>query len=285
MNDGMGNKKIKIGVFSDVHGNFEALKAVMKKIKKLEPEKIIYLGDAIGYGADPVKCWERISAECDVVLKGNHEAMAVEEIDDSKCSELGQISSSWTKRQIEKRELDKMKGLPETFRFENMLFCHSGCTKSGKWKYYNESENLVKEFADQNANVIFTAHTHRPRIVITDKDNNIIYDRYIKKRKTIFHIDLSHYRVIVNTGSVGQQRDCRTDASFVILSVNESMAEVRFSRIGYNRILAYLKIVYCGAGKKIANYLIREDWRRTLYENFADRCKWIFGKICKNSIK
>lgn len=274
-------KKRYMVVFSDVHGNYEALKAVMRKVNTKEVEKMICLGDVIGYGPDPVRCWNTICGKCDIILKGNHEAIATGEIDSSSCSELGKISSIWTKDRIDHTILTHMKQLPNIYQVDRMLFCHSGCTKEGQWVYYNDVCKLVGEFADQEADIIFTSHTHRPRIVILDKNRNVVLDQYIKKDKTKYDIDLSDNKVIINTGSVGQQRDNMTDAAFVYCYMDGENLHLCYRRIGYNRFLTYIKTVYYGAGKKVANYLIRENWRRKIYESIADRSKWLFGRLCK----
>ena len=64
-----------IAIISDIHGNLEALQAVLADIKRHRATEIICLGDLIGYGPDPVPCVER-AMEWSVCLLGNHEMFA-----------------------------------------------------------------------------------------------------------------------------------------------------------------------------------------------------------------
>lgn len=68
---------MKYALISDIHGNLEALEAVLHDIDQEKPDKILCLGDIIGYGSDPVKCLDLVNKHCDVVLIGNHEYSAL----------------------------------------------------------------------------------------------------------------------------------------------------------------------------------------------------------------
>jgi hypothetical protein len=66
----------RIAVISDVHGNIDALKAVFRDIRSQGVTDIVCLGDIVGYGAAPAECVRLIGASCQIVVMGNHEAMA-----------------------------------------------------------------------------------------------------------------------------------------------------------------------------------------------------------------
>ena len=67
---------MKIAIMSDVHGNPKAFRAALDDAKKNKAEKIILLGDVVGYGYDPMACIKLAKENCDVVLKGNHDAQS-----------------------------------------------------------------------------------------------------------------------------------------------------------------------------------------------------------------
>ena len=60
-------------VLSDVHGNIEALEAVLRDAEAQGAERLVVLGDSVNYGAAPVDCFERLCTEADILLLGNHE--------------------------------------------------------------------------------------------------------------------------------------------------------------------------------------------------------------------
>ena len=63
----------RIAIFSDVHGNLEALQTVLAKIAEANVDRVICLGDVVGYGADPNDCLQGVREVADFVLAGNHD--------------------------------------------------------------------------------------------------------------------------------------------------------------------------------------------------------------------
>jgi len=64
---------LRIGLISDIHSNLEALSAVLSRLDNMSVDKVICLGDIVGYGANPVECIKLVKENCDVVLAGNHD--------------------------------------------------------------------------------------------------------------------------------------------------------------------------------------------------------------------
>ena len=64
-------------VISDIHGNREALDAVLDSIKNDKIDSIICLGDIVGYGADPNYCVDKVKSVADAVIVGNHDHAAI----------------------------------------------------------------------------------------------------------------------------------------------------------------------------------------------------------------
>ena len=65
-----------IRIISDIHSNYQALKAVLNDPPGKGADRTFCLGDVVGYGADPSSCIERVRQECDIVVAGNHDAGA-----------------------------------------------------------------------------------------------------------------------------------------------------------------------------------------------------------------
>ena len=64
---------IRYGVISDIHGNAQALMAVYEKLGEMSVDRIICLGDIVGYGASPAKCLDLVLSYCDEIVRGNHD--------------------------------------------------------------------------------------------------------------------------------------------------------------------------------------------------------------------
>ena len=63
----------RFAIVSDIHGNLEALSAVLRGIDEAGISRILCLGDIVGYGADFEECLDIISKRCEIVLCGNHD--------------------------------------------------------------------------------------------------------------------------------------------------------------------------------------------------------------------
>lgn len=259
----------KFAVISDIHGNLEGLEAVLTEIRQRKIEKIVCLGDVIGYGPDPIECWSRIKSACDLILKGNHESIFLGETDLSHCSQLGKESAEWTKRNVFAAWKDEFSDLESSAKRYGAAFYHAGVENEPNWPYLNQVEDILTSFREQEP-LCFYGHTHRPRIVICNSNGDLCKDIMIQE-STKIQFDLTQYRCYVNPGSVGQQRDTRTDASFAVCTVDGKTATIELLRIPYDCERTYRKLLEYGCGRNAAAYLIREEERRKLFENIDYR--------------
>lgn len=268
----MKNKKFLI--CSDVHGNLQALKKVLLQKKHQKPDIFICLGDVIGYGADPEICLKLLKEQNAVILKGNHEAILLGESEAENCSSLGQASSRWTSAHCGKPCREVLSHLPFDYHFGEIDFYHSALKDDGSWPYHNNTEQISAHLSEAPGKFVFYSHTHRPRLTILD-NGKVVEDRMILQSETfIIHLQ-DKRKYIVNVGSVGQQRDTKTDAAFVVFDIDKDGYALHFYRVRYNSFRAYMAIVHRGCGKETAAYLIREPWRRKTYELFDHWCGWL----------
>jgi len=96
---------MRTAVISDVHGNLEALVEVLNDISMQKADKIICLGDTIGYGADPEECIDIVRSNCDVVLQGNHENAVTGKIENDAFRQQAADSVILTKARLAPKDL------------------------------------------------------------------------------------------------------------------------------------------------------------------------------------
>ena len=77
---------MKLAVLSDVHANREALREVQRVLRELAVDTILYLGDAVGYNADPDYCVRRLAESTDLVVRGNHDKTVANPTNLSDCA-------------------------------------------------------------------------------------------------------------------------------------------------------------------------------------------------------
>ncbi len=113
-----------VAIISDIHGNLPAFTTNLKEIDRLEINRILSLGDTVGYGPQPVECLQLAQKRCDVVLMGNHEATIL----NSRSSNMNPNASKaieWTKKRLnEKNMFQGLIELPFFHREEGFLFVH-----------------------------------------------------------------------------------------------------------------------------------------------------------------
>jgi diadenosine tetraphosphatase ApaH/serine/threonine PP2A family protein phosphatase len=226
-------------VFSDVHANREALSAVLEAALGLKPEKMICLGDIVGYGPDPAWCLDAVRSACDVVLCGNHDfalvygskefsASAETAIRYHRALLMPRMSSPDTLTERQQR-WDFLKGLSHRYAEEDMLFVH-GSPRNPVQEYLRESDvkwGLDRKLSENFAQVqwlAFVGHTHRPGVITAD------FRFLTPAQLNEFYRAEPGEKAIINVGSVGQPRDGDPRAAFVTVDGRE----VRYHRVLYD---------------------------------------------------
>ena len=219
-------------IISDIHGNWEALTAVLADIESQNVSQIYCLGDIIGYGPNPRECLDR-ALKFDQVVLGNHDLAAL--FDPEGFSSAAEQAIFWTRRQLEsspeeneqttRRRLDFLCELPRTLREPPYLFVH-GSARSPTTEYvfpediYN-TRKLEKIFS-MVEKYCFQGHTHVPGVFTEDY-------RFLRPDDFGGRYRLTAQKSMVNVGSVGQPRDGDSRSCYVILE--EDLVE--FHRVEY----------------------------------------------------
>jgi diadenosine tetraphosphatase ApaH/serine/threonine PP2A family protein phosphatase len=202
---------MKYAIISDIHGNFEALKAVLKGIEKTGADKFICLGDIIGYGADIHECISEVQRIGAVTVPGNHEYAVLGKIDYRLFRNDVWPVWNWTRKNLTDSELSFLQGLPEKKRLENFTIVH-GSPRDPVLEYIDSPEIASDNFALISTKVCFVGHTHIPGVYFLDNEGKVQH-RYFN----VPEFDLAQTaKAIVNAGSVGQPRDKDPRAGYLI---------------------------------------------------------------------
>lgn len=220
-------------ILSDVHGNLEALEAVLVDAKHNGADEFVCLGDLVGYGPDPIPCIEEVMS-WQIVLMGNHDHAAISDDD----------LSGWTagaaRRTIlnfrrslineGKQEVGQFLASRPTSHVSEAFYVH-GTPHDHLHEYlfpediYNQKKmDAVSKCFDA---VCFCGHTHIPGIFVQRKPDT--WD-YFSSAETQDRVILGNQRIICNVGSVGQPRDDEPRASYVLFDGSE----IRFRRVEYD---------------------------------------------------
>jgi len=226
---------MRYAIISDIHGNAEALQAVINDIHDRSIDMTICLGDIVGYYPDPEKCVDLVRKHADFCVAGNHDYAAIGRIDTQNFTYYAFAAMEWTKQNISEKAKEYLNALPLTVEQDNMFFTHSSPSNPQDWVYvFPDSEETVFEaFNSLVYKTNFIGHTHWPSIMIQEEDRIILHsDHFIK-------LNQSHY-YLINVGSVGQPRDFDSRSCYAIF--DSEAQEITLVRVKYDFQITQKKI-------------------------------------------
>lgn len=197
---------MKTLLISDIHGNLEALKGVLREENW---DKIYCMGDIVDYGPSNQECVELIGEKADLVVRGNHDNAVAFGVDCGcgyEIKELSQEVRKITVKDITDDSKDYLRELPMTASTEEHFLTHASTDDLYKYLKPDTSEGEFEGFGDIDQDIVLLGHTHIPM------DREIDGKRYI------------------NPGSLGQPRDGDTRAAYAVLEDGE----ITFERLDYD---------------------------------------------------
>ncbi|MCB9496479.1 MAG: metallophosphoesterase family protein [Fibrobacteria bacterium] len=208
------------GIYSDIHGNLEALQAVMAAMDQLGVQRRICLGDAVGYCANPNECVDIIRERSDVVILGNHDSVALGRESSENFNFYARRAIEWTRESITKETTDFLQTLEYVKSEGELCFVHASPRSPADWYYVTSLDDAVDAFSFFKQKICFVGHTHWPVIVVMEAEQSFrICD-------TLSHSLEGDQRMLVNVGSVGQPRDRNSQASFCLCDSDSLSVEI-----------------------------------------------------------
>ncbi len=227
---------MRIGIISDVHSNAEALTEVLRALEGLQVDKVVCLGDVVGYGASVNECCEMVRRVSEVTLLGNHDAAVTGRMDYSFYYDAARHALDWTASRLETDHLVWLKSLPYTHRDGDVGFSHGSPILPENYDYVfavEQARELAPHFPEL-PEVTFIGHSHLCKVFAIHPSGEV-HDVGAKR----FGLRRG-YRYIVSVGSVGQPRDYDSRACFVVYDAGERTVE--YHRVTYDIEAAAQKI-------------------------------------------
>lgn len=211
---------MKRALISDIHGNLEALRAVLQDIQSQGITDIYCLGDIVGYGPNPCECLDEVIDRCEFkTILGNHDQAVL--VDPSGFNPVALRAVYWTRDTLESkgsraainRRLDFLGELPQKKLDGKFLFVHGSPREFvNEYVFPEDAYNPLKmeTLFSRFERYCFQGHTHIPGVFTTEPD-------FISPDQCSYQVALGPEKVMVNVGSVGQPRDGDPRACYVIL--------------------------------------------------------------------
>lgn len=237
-------------IFSDIHSNLEALKAVLDFIKNRKFEQFIFLGDIVGYGANPNEVIEELKKIKPLFLvRGNHDKAVAGLTNLDYFNPVAALAVMWTTKNIKPENLTFLKELRKgPLSINEITICH-GSPWDEDFYMFNKFDAL-EAFSLFNTKICFFGHTHFPAIhILVNEDVKTIYPTKFPLRLKIE----DGYRYLINPGSIGQPRDGNPLSSFLIYDSKRRIITIH--RVPYDISTAQSKILEAGLPQMLASRL------------------------------
>lgn len=247
---------MKYAVLSDVHGNLEALTAVLEDLEKGSVHRTIFLGDAIGYGADPKDCLNLIGKKSNLMILGNHDNAIATGTGLEDLNQDASFAAKWTAGILNDHDKDRLKKLPLEQIDTGIHFVHGSPHEPERYNYVITDRDANRGFASCKSQIIFVGHSHIPKVFVEVEYRRTFTGevRRIKEEGATRLQIGSKYRYIINVGSVGQPRDGDSRAAYGIYDSEEGTYFL--IRITYDAEKAAEKIRKTGLPGVIAERLV-----------------------------
>lgn len=236
----------KFAIISDIHGNLEALQAVIQDAQSLQADSFVCLGDIVGYNANPSECLELIKSLNCPVIKGNHDEEASSDSNPAGMNPIAYEALMWTRNHLSEEQKEWLRKLRMVRNVPPFTIVHSTLDQPSLWHYIINKFDAASNFNFQFTDVCFHGHTHVPKAFIHE---NGVTEEYAPEDFSI----TPNRKYFINVGSVGQPRDGNNKASYVLYDTD--INAVFFRRIEYDIQTAQQKIIDAGLPEVLASRL------------------------------
>jgi diadenosine tetraphosphatase ApaH/serine/threonine PP2A family protein phosphatase len=216
---------MRLGIFSDVHANLEALQAVLKAYQELRIDQYICLGDIVGYGANPDECCRLVRSLTDMVVMGNHDAACCGRLSPEWFNPAARTAVLAHQQWLDVAHIAWLSRLPYRIELKDMWFCHGSPLRPEEFPYIVDEYDVeaIALHLPGRLPLVFVGHTHRgTAFTYHERPRLEIWEDARQAVKV-----LPENRYIFNVGSVGQPRDGDWRASFAVFDTETYTFELR----------------------------------------------------------
>lgn len=240
---------MKLALFADVHSNLEAIVACLDHARALGAQRYAFLGDLVGYGADPVavlELVERHALDGAVVLLGNHDSAVIG-------GRSGGLNShafaaiAWTQRQLGEKQRAFLAGLPLTVRQDDILFVHASAAVPEEWTYVSGTVEAERSLQAAAARFVFCGHVHEQMLYYIGAAGRPMPFRPVPGTPIPIGKNRQWLAIV---GSAGQPRDDNNAACYAMMDLERE--RLTFFRVPYDYRLSAQKIRAAGLPERLA---------------------------------
>ena len=212
---------MRYGVLADIHGNLHALEAALTVLRESDVDRFLCAGDLVGYGPFPNECVETVANLGAVCVAGNHDLIAAGRLTDERCASLARETLCWTRRALTQTAATYIASLPvRVATRDGIVLSHGSLTDpeastARPDQALEQARVLAADFP--RAEILILGHTHVP--LAFSEERRVL----ALPRGGVVSL-VGDGRYVLNPGSVGQSRERRVRARFMLLDLEERRA-------------------------------------------------------------
>jgi diadenosine tetraphosphatase ApaH/serine/threonine PP2A family protein phosphatase len=240
---------MKLALFADLHANLEALTACLANAEHEGAEAHAFLGDLVGYGADPAAVLDVVAAHAArgaPVVLGNHDAAALDGRTDTM-DKGAAAAIAWTRGELGASGRALLAGLPLVARRGEALFVHASADAPESWTYVADATRAGQSLAACDATWVFSGHVHVPALYYLAPGGRAV--PFTPVPGVAIPIP-PRRRWLAIVGSVGQPRDGSAAACYAMCDL--ARATLTFHRVPYDVRTAAAKVRAAGLPDRLA---------------------------------
>jgi len=218
-------------ILSDIHANLHALRVVLRYAKRRAIARYIFLGDLVGYGAQPNQVLDRIQElKPRFMVRGNHDRACAIENEDLSFSPPARTAALWTRERLTREHLRLLRELPTGLLSVDGDYEISHGSPIDEDAYLLTPREALRAFDTFSSDLCFFGHTHLPGAFELDQARGTL--RWINLQAGEWFYLQPGCRYLINPGSVGQPRDRDPRLSFA--SYDVARRRVKLHRMPYD---------------------------------------------------
>lgn len=243
---------MRLGIISDIHANQLALEACLSACQALGVERLICLGDIVGYGADPEAVTQRImdlAAKGAIVLKGNHDAAISGS--STGMNETAAAVIAWTRPRLSSTSRRFLAELAMMATLDDLLFIHAEASAPERWHYVTGASAAMRSLIATPYRVTFCGHVHVPQLYCMTATAKVVTHKPVAGTEMPLAAQRQWLAV---AGAVGQPRDGNPAASFLTYDTDTRILTYR--RAPYDHEAAAARVRAAGLPERLAARLL-----------------------------
>jgi diadenosine tetraphosphatase ApaH/serine/threonine PP2A family protein phosphatase len=247
---------MKLALITDLHANREAVQAVLDHAQAQGAGRYAFLGDYVGYGADPGWVVDTVMdfvAQGAIAVGGNHDSGVAKGPSPSMRVDARRVIE-WTHAQLDDRQLAFLRAVPLSRTEGDMLFVHANAFAPAEWEYIQSRIEAVRSLHATACHYTFCGHMHEPKLFHLSGTGKV--GDFVPSPGVPIPVPALRQWLVI-PGSAGQPRDGNPAACYAMFDIDEQA--LTFHRVPYDHEAAADKIRRAGLPPGLADRLARGE--------------------------